>query len=642
VSNASVLNVALSGLSVASRAMTTIGHNIANVNTEGYSRQRVDIGTRPPQISGGSFLGTGVESSNTRRLYDAFATSRLRVSTTSAGQADLYHELTQALDNLLADADTGLLGPLQDFFNAAQDLANDPGSVAARQALLAEAEGLASRFRVLDRAMADLERGVSQRIADGIAEANGYIEAIAAVNGDILASRGQAVGVQPNDLLDRRDELVRQLATKVGVTVTDQDDGTVAVSTGSGQVLVAGTWRGELVATPSAYDASRPNVGYRVGDQVVDISEQLTGGELKALVQFRGQVLDRARNTLGQVAAGLADAFNQQHALGVDLEGSLGGGFFLAVDETAGQVLAHRDNATPPADVRVRVADSTRLGTSDYRLERTGTDYTLTRLSDGESFTLAGLPPGPVQVASEGLELRVEGAVTIADGDRFLIRPTRLAAREFGLALSDPARVAAAGPLTATSALTNQGGARLQPVVSDTAALPLGASVTLTYDASNGRIDAGALGTVAYDPATYAGETLSVGGLSFTVQGVPEDGDVFTLADNIGGVGDNRNALALGNLRTEPLLGGGRATYEEAYGGLVVHVGTVTRQAEINRAAQQTLLDEATRAREAVSGVNLDEEAADLLRFQQHYQANAQVIAAANLLFDSLLSAIAR
>ncbi|MCU0937397.1 MAG: flagellar hook-associated protein FlgK [Gammaproteobacteria bacterium] len=549
-----VLNVAVSGLVAANRAMTTIGHNVANVNTEGYSRQRVDIQSRPPQLGGGSFVGAGVNVVNTRRLYDTFAVSQQRVSSASVGYADSYHELARSLDNLLADPDTGLNTPLQAFFNATHDLANDPASPAARQALLAEAENLTARFHTLDQALSDLDRRVNQGIADAVAEVNSLTGAIAEVNHDILLARGRAQGAEPNDLLDQRDELVRQLASKVNVAVIPQDDGTINVATGSGQALVAGTQAATLVALPGAYDASRVEIGFRSGNQTANVTGLVSGGELGALVTFRAEMLDSARNALGRVAAGLTQTFNAQHRLGYGLDGQTNRDFFRPVDGSAPEVLGRSANQGTLA-VTATVANATGLATSDYLLEATATGFTLTRVADGRVTDVGALGFPGASVTVDGVQLAA-GAGTAQVGDRFLVRPVRLAARDFGLSVTAPAQVAAAG-------------------------------------GPSGR-------------------------------------------------GDNENALALSALRNGLVLDGGNATYEDAYGALVVEVGTRTRQAEINQAAQKTLLDEATRLREAASGVNLDEEAADLMRFQQSYQASAQVVATANLLFDTLLQAVTR
>ena len=640
-----LLGVALSGLQVANRALETIGHNIANVNTPGYSRQTVDIVARPAQLRAGSFVGSGVDIANTRRIYDVFATHQLRVSSASAGYADAYQGLAESLDNLLADADTSLEGPLQDFFDAVHDLANDPASTVARQTLLGAAEGLDSRFEVLDQALVALDRQVSEGIQGAVGEVNAYSRALADLNRDIMEARGRGEAVAPNDLLDRRDELLRQLSEKVGVSTVEQGDGTLTVMTGNGQVLVAGTRAWELEAVAGTYDAARVEVGYETGGGIAVVSGLLTGGELSALVQFRERLLDPARNSLGRLALAVSQTFNDQHALGMDLRGRVGGEFFATLDGSGAveiEVHGHADNGAA-ASVTAQVTDVSMVTTSDYELSQAGGVLTVTRLSDGRLLTLADL-------AAEGIDVTVAG---LADGDRFLIRPTRAAAREFAVKVADPLAIAARGlALAGTVGGANAGDLRVSGVTPlSGVTLPQTGSLTLTFQSAVPALggapgfDAGPYGALAYDPATEsAGKTLTLTppGLTLTVAGSPGAGATLTLQAQAGGVGDNRNALVLAGLATGRVLDGRTATYGEAYGALVGEVGTATREAQVNQAAQRTLVEEASRAREAVSGVNLDEEATNLMRFQQSYQASAQVIAAASSLFDTLLQAVAR
>jgi flagellar hook-associated protein 1 FlgK len=640
-----LLGVAVSGLQAANRALTTIGHNIANVNTPGYSRQRTDVVARPPQLVGGNFVGSGVEIVNTRRVYDVFATNQLRISSASAGYADAYQGLAQGLDNLLADPDTGLEAPLQGFFDAAHDLANDPASPVGRQALIGAGEGLQARVGVLEQALVALDRQVNDRIGSAIGEVNAYARALADLNREVLVARGRGDAVRPNDLLDQRDELVRQLAEKVAVSTVEQDDGSLTVMTGSGQVLVVGTRAQELVAARGSYDPTRLEVGYRVGSDTAIVSGLLTGGELGALVQFRERLLDPAYNGVGRLALGIAETFNDQHAQGMDLRGRVGGELFATLDGSGAaaiDVRGHPDNGAG-ASVSVQISDVALVTTSDYLLERSGGVVSVTRLSDGQALTLADL-------AGEGLAVSAAG---LADGDRFLIRPTRAAVRQFALAIRDPSAIAARGvDLSAAAGAGNTGDAALTGLGGvPGAALPAATSVTLTYRDALAALggapgfDAGPYGALAYDPATEAAGksfTLSPPGLRLTVAGSPVDGDTLSVQARAGGVGDNRNALALAALPTLGLLDRGDATYGDAYGALVGQVGTATRQAQVNQAAQRTLLEEATRARETAAGVNLDEEAADILRFQQSYQASAQVIAAASSLFDTLLQVVSR
>jgi flagellar hook-associated protein 1 FlgK len=649
---ADLLRVAVSGLLSARRALDTVGHNIANVNTEGYSRQRVDLASRPPQFTGGFFAGNGVAVGNTRRIVDQFLVGQVRSSTSTVGMLDAYRELAGSVDNLLADPDGGLAPVIQSFFDAVHGVANDPASTPARQVMLTEADGLAQRFGALGQRLHDLDAAINRRLGDLVAEINTMAASLADVNRDVVTALRQGGGSPPNDLLDRREELLRRLAEKVNVTATEQDDGSLHVAIGSGQVLVAGAHSTELTLSADPYDATRQEVGIRVGTAVAPVSRVITGGEVAGLLRFREDVLDPAHNALGRIAVGLATTFNAQHRLGVDLNGAAGGDFFAPIDQSAPQVLRHaRNSGAPPADLQVQVTDAAALTTSDYLLQRDAAGYSLRRLADDTITRLDGLAAAPATV--DGLTLTLGGG-QMAAGDSLLIRPTRLAARGFGPLVGDTAAVAAAAPLEARAAPGNLGSGRIGGLeVSSTSGLPLagsGGPITLTFDPDalgagvpGLRVSGGPGGALAYDPAAEAGgKTFTFagsGGLRFTLSGAPRAGDTFSIADNTGAVGDNRNALLLGALPTRSLLGGGTASYQEAYGQMVVQLGTVTRQSEISLGAQQGLLDQSTAAREQLSGVNLDEEAADMLRYQLAYQASAQVIATARVLFDTLIDA---
>ncbi len=646
-----ILGIGISGLLAFQRALATAGHNIANANTEGYSRQRVEFGTRAPQYAANGYIGTGVQVDSVRRLYDAFLNQQVRSHTSSYQRYERYYALAAQVDNLLADSQGGLNTALREFFDAVHDLADNPASGGARQVVLSQAEALAERFHVMDERLDSLDRDINAQIRTAVGEIERLAVQIADLNRQIATLPGQGADPPANDLLDERERLVTRLAEYVAVTTVSQDNGALNVFIGSGQALVIGDRVQSLSITANEYEASRYEIGYAVGGTSVNITNQLAGaGTLGAALAIRAEVLDPVRNALGRIAIGLAATFNAQHALGLDLDGNLGGMFFSSINASSPVVSASRNN-TGTGVVSATVTDAAALTASDYLLERSGATYTLTRLSDGTVTTLSTFPGGPEEV--DGITLSLSSGV-IAPGDRFLIRPTRSAAGDFDVYLSDPRAIAAAAPLIASSAAANTGSGKLTSVaVTSASALPLFAgngTITLSYDSANQRFavtdSSGLVGYVSYDPSTDSGTELTLpGALNFiTVQvtGTPSSGDSFTIADNTNGEADNRNALRLAGLESERRLAGATASYAELYGQLVADVGTRTQTADTGRQAQQLLLNQAVAAREAVSGVNLDEEAADLVRLQQAYQAAAQVIAVADTLFQTLLYAVRR
>lgn len=642
-----LLGTSISGLLAFQRALTVTGHNVSNASTPGYSRQRAELVTRPPTPAADGYIGNGVTVSTVERIVDGFINGQLGAATSAHSQLQEFYRLASQVDNLLADPQAGLTPSLQRFFDAVNGVANDPTSVPARQVLLSEAQSLADRFHYLDQRLSDLGAGVNTQITNQVSEINSLASGIAEINRQVVLSSGAASGQPANDLFDRRDELVRQLAERVVVTTVPQDGGSLNVFIGNGQTLVIGATSTRLNVIGNPYDPTRKEVALTSGAVNTIVSDLLTGGSLGGALQFRSQMLDSAQNTLGRTAIGLATAFNAQHRLGQDLNNALGGDFFATIDVSSPRVLS-----TSTATVAVSVTNASALTTSDYRLDYDGATYTVTRLSDNSAVYSNAAFPGAI--ASEGLTFTLSAGV-VAAGDSFLIQPTRTAARDIGLAMNDVRRIAAAAPIR-TAAATNAigvpsnigSGAISAGAVSNTTNLPLAANITLTFDAALNQFNVvgGPGGTIAYNPATQsAGASYTFagyGGISFTLSGVPQTGDSFVISNNTGGVSDNRNALQLADVRNRTVLDGGITTVGGSYGQLVADVGIQTQRTDINRNAQKILLNHVTEERDSISGVNLDEEAANMLRFQQAYQAAAQMIAVSDTVFQTLLSAVRR
>ncbi len=644
MSIASLLNIGVTGLNANQKALRVAGHNIANVNTPGYSRQQVELGTYPEMWRGDGFFGSGVQVTGVRRIYDRFQVEQLRADTATTGQLRTYRELAGRLEDLFGGEATGVARPLQEFYDALSEVAADPASIGARQVLLGRAEALAERFQAMDARLKEMRGDVQRRIGDRVAEINSLTGSIAELNREIVSRQlGQG---DPNDLLDRRDVLIERLSGLVAVTTVDQGDGTVNVFVGSGQNLVLGTRAIPLEVSPSPADPQRVEISMSYPGGAVPITDELRGGTLTGLLEFDRGLLAETEAGLGGLALGVGMAVNRLHAQGMDLTGAIGGALFTAFNDPAlreSRVAANEHN-TGNAVLGLFVDDPGALGTSDYRLSYDGAQYTLTRTGDETVVdTFAGFPH---TVASEGFTIELESGAPAA-GDSFLIRPTAAAAREMRVLLRDPESFAAAIPVRVESDPSNTGDLLVDAVSAEQlSGVPLSAPVTLTYDAGAAAfiVSNPPGGTLAYDPATDAGQPLALslpgfGQVNLTLQGTPAAGDRLVIADNAGATGDNRNALALAALRNSPLFNGGTATPGEAYGRLVSGLGAKTESAGLALEAQETLLRRAQEARDATSGVNLDEEAADLLRFQQAYEASAQVIAAANRMFQTLISA---
>ncbi len=547
---AGLLGTAVSGLLAFQRNLDTVSHNIANVNTEGFSRQRVELAAREPQLTGAGFIGQGVATSAITRVYDAFLNNQVITSKSAFSDLDSFHALASQVDNFIGGSGTSLSPALQSFFNAVQEVANDPTSIPARQVLLTEGETLADRFKTINGRLDSLRNQANQNLTDITSEINSISGSIAELNSNIILATGLGNGQSPNDLLDQRDVLLNQLAEKVDVTTSTQQDGSLNVFIGNGQPVVLGSTASTLGITNSAFDPAQKNITFNGPFNSVVITDNLTGGELGGTLRFLEDVLDPTQNELGRVAAGVAQDFNAQHQAGYDLNGNTNIDFFSAPTTTVVGA------AGSTGQVSVAFSDVNQLTASDYRLDQNGGNYVLTRLTDNTQTNLSpGFPGAPATIDG----ITITETTALLSGDSILIQPTRNAAGQLAVSLNNPNGVAAAGSNTST-----------------------------------------------------------------------------------GGVGDNTNALGLVALENNRNLLNGTASFQDAFGQSVATVGTVTHAAEINRTAQEGLLNQAKEARESVSGVNLDEEAANLIKFQQAYQAAAQMISVSNTLFETLLSAFRR
>ena len=625
---ANVLSIGISGLNAARAGLTTTGHNIANVSTQGFTRQAVVYTSAMPQFTGSGYMGSGVNVSTVQRQYSTFLeTQRLAVETRQ-GFLDAFLVQAQQIDDVLADPTSGLSPALQDFFSGVQDVASNPSSVASRQSMLSLSESLVARFNALDARFSDLRSGVNTEIIASVDRINSMGSQIAALNQQIAASSGPAE-MPPNDLLDQRDALVAELNSLVKVSTTTEVDGSLSVFIGTGQMLVVGSKTMTLAASPSAEDPRNYQIALSIGSATVNMPTSIfQGGKLGGLLSFRDEMLDKAQNTFGRVALTLAHTFNEQHRLGQDLHGALGEDYFSAPDPF---VQARATNAGDGV-LGATVSDVGAVTLSDYRVLYLGGNYTVRRLPEGTETTYASMPQ-----TFDGITLDLTSG-TPADGDTFMIQPTRFAARNIDVRISDTAMIAAAAPIRTSADVGNNGNARISAgIVTDTTDLPLPNDVTFTYDqAANEWVVAGAspsAGPFAHSP----GSDISFNGMTFTITGNPSDGDVFTLTNNTAGVSDNRNVLLLAKLQTANTMAGGTASYQGGYSQMVSDVGNRTREIEVQLKAQDALVKQATDAQQAFSGVNLDEEAANLVRYQQAYQASGKVLQIASQLFDVIL-----
>lgn len=631
-----ILGTGVSGLNAAQANLLTTSHNIANADTSGYSRQQVIQSTNTPQFTGTGFIGNGVNVSTVKRIHNQFLTTQLIQTQTQSSQLAAHYNQISQVDNLLADPVSGLSPSLQDFFTGVNNVASDPSSIPSRQAMISNAEFLVSRLHSLDHQLSEIRSDINTEVKNTVNEINSLTEQIAKLNRNVLLAEGVAAGHPANDLHDQRDELVNQLSKFINTDVVKQRDGTYNVFIGSGQAVVVGTETMPLKAVASPENPQELTLGLSVGNRTMILPEnQIKGGSLGGFLSFRSESLNEAQNALGRIAINIAQTFNDQHQLGIDLTGNMGADFFSAPTP---QFFSSTLN-DPASTIAVDISDVDQLTTSDYRFTYDGTNYILTRLSDNTSVSTATLPSAGSPLTMDGVQIT---NATINPHERFLIQPTVNGAKNISLNISDAAKIAAAAPVRTEAAVSNTGNATIS--AGSINPLPLNPDlqqpITIAFHSPyDGQFDV--TGTGAGLPATNLvyteGADISFNGWTIQIKGQPDAGDEFSVKPNTNGIADNRNALLLAELQTKNTMANGTASFQEAYGQMVSLIGNKTRELEVTSKVQANQVTQVQRSIEALSGVNLNEEAANLLRYQQAFQASSKVIEISSSLFDSIL-----
>jgi flagellar hook-associated protein 1 FlgK len=629
-----MLSSATSGLLAFQRALDTTSHNISNVNTVGYSRQSVTIGTRLPEAYPNGFVGSGADVLTVRRSFDQFVAVEARSTSSSLERLNTFTAQAESVNNLFSDAETGLTATLQRFINSLQDVANSPSSIPARQVVLSQANSFSERLQTYDSRLASLEGNVNSQLASEAEVINTLGRNIAELNYKIQIDQART-GQPPNDLLDQRDRLLDELATHVNIQVVAQDGGSLIVSIGAGQPLVVGNNSNSLGVGQDPYDPTRNTITLQNSGTPVDITSRLSGGKIGGLLDFRRDVLEPTRNTLGRISIGLTEVVNAQHNAGIDLNGNFGGDIF-----TVGGVESfQRATNSFASDITVTRQQPSAGGLTDfdYYMEFTGGGWALRRADNGATIPMTGLGTVVSPFQADGLSIVVSGAPVI--GDSFLVRPTRGAIGGMDVLIDDPSTLAAAAPIVTSTPASNLGNGRISSGVALDASNPaLQTPVSLVFDSATTYQVNGVGASIPY----VSGDDIDINGWRVTISGSPATGDSFNVGPNTNPIGDNRNALLLTQQLSRPVLDGGNTTINSASGRLVGRIGVLTNQAQTNQSAQQAIADDNARVRDSISGVNLDEEAANMLRFQQAYQAAAQMIAIADQLFQSVLDATRR
>ena len=633
---ADLLSTSVSGLLAFQQALDVTSNNIASASTPGYSVETANLTELPGQYTGAGYIGAGAQVQSVTRAYSAELTQQVRSSQATYSSYNTLATQAQQVDNLLSDSTTGLTASLQSFVNAMQTVSGSPASTSARQALLSQAQALTQQLQSYDSQIGQYGSQLESKISSDVSQINTLASNIASLNGQI--AQASATGQTPNQLLDQRDTLITQLSQYVSVQTVDQGNGVVNVYIGSGQGLITGTTAQPLTTLPGTYDPSQLDIGMsNGGGGTTDITGSISGGELGGLLSARSQVLDPTQRALGRISVALATIVNQQQEQGMTLSGTQGQAMFAI---GAVQTLPASTNAGS-ASLSVTRTALGQLTTDNYQLQYTGGSWQLTDQTTGQSISMtgSGTTASPYQAA--GLSIVVTGPP--ASGDSYLIEPTAGATAGLAVQLTDPSQIAAASwQVQASAGASNAGtGAISAASVTDPSTYaPIAGTYTVTFSSPTQYTVTNSSGTTVASGSYTSGSPISFAGQQLTLTGAPAANDTFTVSPATANTGDNSNMLAMIGGLTSNSLDGGTTSVGGAANNLVSQVGVLTQAAQNNAAAQKTVNQEATTAQSNATGVNLDQEAANMLRFQQAYQAMAQAISTSNKVFNSLLTAV--
>ena len=615
-----------SALSAAYAQLQTTGHNIANVNTPGYSREEVVLTSAGGDMTGGGWVGRGVSIATVTRLYDQFLTTEVTTSTAAAASDKARSDQLGSLDRMFASSQNGIGAAVDDLTSGFADMVNRPFDTTARAVVVSRAGVLADRIGTAYDNLNQIRENVDQRVAQDIQSLNSTLTALGSLNDRIAKSAAQ--GQPPNDLLDQRDALIDKVNQSLKTSQYINQDGTVSLFSASGQAMVVGNTVATLGLQTDTLDPSKQQLVMKTsGHSVVIPNSMLGGGEIDGLIRFRDEDLQSARTRLGQLAAALSEAYNTQQSLGRDPSGAAGAALFSYSPPVSS---AASDN-TGNGSFSVSVANGAQLAASDYQIGFDGTNYTVTRTSDNTSWSVSTWPQ-----TIDGLSMNLSGGTPLS-GDRFQVNAGSVYASRFTRTLSSGARLASGLAASPQLGATNTGDTSVSTFAVTSNDPNLMQQVTLSFDGA-GHFSVSGTGTgnpsgLAYTP----GMTVSYNGWSMQLDGQPAAGDTLGIAATPNPANDNRNARSLVSLADKLNVNG--STFSDAFSQILSDIGVRTQSAQAASSLTTQVLNDAKSSKSQVSGVNLDEEAARLLQYQQAYQAAAKLISTAQTLFQTLMQA---
>ena len=587
------------------------------------------------------------------------------------GRLSVAKDELNRLQNIFGDGnDQGISARLNDFFRGIQDVATNPGEIAARSVFLANAVQLASSLNQTAADLTTARESLNFQIKQTVVEINGLSHQIAELNGKIVTA--ELTGQNANDLRDQRDQAVNDLAERIDLTTLESQLGAVYVYAARGQVLVDGEVVRELDAVEEPGHEGFVSVGYSTGGtRALSINELISNGRLRSLLDLRDVTVVGLQRSFDQIAATLGNAVNQIHRQGFGLDGSTGLDVFRPPSVTTEAAVANQGTGTIGSGV---ITANSLLTFHDYEIQFSSptaysiTDRTTGSLIHGNYLGTVITPPtvdGPLSIVTgvnDTLSLTVDG---VASGTITL-----------GSAAAPGRPYTSGGELA--QELQNQ-------INADAALQAAGKAVTVVYDSTTNRfvitsnasdstssVDvtggtaAASLGLVSGLSTAATGtytdpQTLNFDGISVTVSGTPAARDLFSVnsydraardsavvltdpasvaasAVRSGVPGNNGNMLALVALQSREFANLGPGTLHDAYRNVAADFGVVVQSADRDQLAQEILRDKIDTMRAQVSGVSMDEELVNLIKFQRGFEAASRLINVADEMFQTILS----
>ncbi|WP_299668629.1 flagellar hook-associated protein FlgK [uncultured Psychromonas sp.] len=668
---ADLFQIGLSGIYSSQASLATTSHNISNVSTEGYSRQTVDVTSAQAQKLGVNFIGNGSIINGIDRAYDQFAFKENIINTSAHAYNEVSYTQASQLDQLLSNESTSAANSVLNVFSSLGDVADHPNTIETRAVFLENASNMVNQYNTLYKQLETQFTGVNNDIENSAAAITELADSIATLNSRILVVSSSDSSGDANDLLDRRDQAITALSEYVNVSVLEADNNMVNIYIGSGQGLVMGVQSQSIVAINGDPDPARKELALSNNGKTSPVDGSKFGGKVSALFETRENEIERAFNQLGQNVIGLTLAINEQQQQGQTLDGEIGAALFNDINSDQAmksRVLSHADGKGE-ATLSVRIDDLSELSADEFTLTVDSYDTGTGDISFEVTNNTTGLKETIIGNSSTGQRIEIPGAgisigidsISTSDplqvGKEFTLRPTRLGAQQASLDETDPTKVAVAdAEIKAVVSDTNTGSAtfRVSEIVDkgDTNYMDEDSPITIKvstntttsevfyniFDKNDNQINPTEL-TATIDPLTGKA-ILEFAGVKVEMEkGIPVAGDEITLNYNETGAGDNRNILAMSDLQNTKIMNDGKSTFQDVYSEMISEIGAKTANADVAMQSSAILKNQSFERIQSVSGVNMDEEAANLLMYQQHYSAAARVITIASELFDTILQA---